>query len=172
MTKVSMGCYLKRPQLRAKLKELADLLENTFQWAATSNALSYQPVLREANLSERFQWAATSNALSYKEHGYVYVEFESFQVSMGCYLKRPQLHRVGFSCLRTGAFQWAATSNALSYSVPNRKELFMSVMFQWAATSNALSYHTRRGHREARVSFNGLLPQTPSATPALRYRGC
>ena len=45
---VSMGCYLKRPQL-----QVFNLLEATgdgrFQWAATSNALSYPPRFKFLN---------------------------------------------------------------------------------------------------------------------------
>ncbi len=107
---------------------------------------------------------------------------------MGCYLKRPQLHRTVRLLRWFTQFQWAATSNALSYypsrSVRSRRGMcfngllpqtpsatflysrfFADTLFQWAATSNALSYSICKLPKgESAKSFNGLLPQTPSAT--------
>ncbi len=87
---VSMGCYLKRPQLPHATWSSRG--SSQFQWAATSNALSYTRAEVQGLLAnaQKFQWAATSNALSYPLHS-GRVRHDATKVSMGCYLKRPQL---------------------------------------------------------------------------------
>src|SRR5262245_5784353 len=90
--KVSMGCDLKRPQLQ---ETAASLMAHLV----------------------KFQWAATSNALSYNNRRGHSGKNQQSDVSMGCDLKRPQLPVEGIEdeIIEFELFQWAATSNALSY---------------------------------------------------------
>ncbi len=88
---------------------------------------------------------------------------------MGCYLKRPQLLFSAAGLLLKQWFQWAATSNALSYGTRTRRAQDKRKKFQWAATSNALSYTGTAKPSCLTRSFNGLLPQTPSATPNRKF---
>jgi len=186
---VSMGCYLKRPQLLACLIMLL-IPAPAFQWAATSNALSYRKPFRVALRTwDGFQWAATSNALS--THFQEPLSISAGQsVSMGCYLKRPQLYAYeqiaesddyrSFNGLLhqtplapavlkemgiLGWFQWADTSYALSTS-SMVEPVIIEDKFQWAATSNAPQLLLIRSAFSARClwHFNRLLHQTPSAT--------
>ena len=157
-----MGCYLKRPQLRFVYSRFfADTL---FQWAATSNALSYSICKLPKEES-----AKSFNGLL--------PQTPSATISVGFGLEH-YLHRfngllpqtpsatgnAGWWQLELVWFQWAATSNALSY-LHLTKQTETKSQFQWAATSNALSYSINQlTDRKFDYSFNGLLPQTPSAT--------
>ena len=140
---VSMGCYLKRPQL------LHAVAGQSTTFLVSMGCYLKRPQLHRNGLCE---------------------EREKHRVSMGCYLKHPQLQDASKNSENcTSWFQWAATSNALSYKESNLTTPMSSAKFQRAATSNALSYsRSVPDWPLLRPCFNGLLPQTPSATLYLR----
>ncbi len=208
ISSVSMGCYLKRPQLQHSIRQYSKMWKR-FQWAATSNALSYPFSVAFSAVAKIKSFNGLLHQTPSATSLHSWRRRVAPRVSMGCYIKRPQLHcqttlhQEGYQKFQWAAtsnalsytsrsdsfwawakFQWAATSNALSYtnallSISGGKQ-----KFQWAATSNALSYAsmTHRGgfngllHQTpsatpmTRRSFNGLLHQTPSATPALMIK--
>ncbi len=190
---VSMGCYIKRPQLRSGKLHWEQL--NQFRF----NGLLHQTPSATSSLIysignaywEEFQWAATSNALSYFKP----VDFPEWrageEVSMGCYIKRPQLLQlrpalyrqrswVSMGCyIKRPQLLEMTTIVKLPAEVSmgcyiKRPQLRRAIRSREPRQADQVSMgcylkrpqllSLRRKFELRNRSFNGLLHQTPSAT--------